>query len=445
MIGPDEPRYAAIGREMASSGDWITPRLWGEPWFEKPALLYWTTAAAFRIGLGEDLAPRVPITLLSLGFLVFFYFRIRRAFGIEVALYSTAILATSIGWIAYSEVGVTDLLLSVFFGSAMLLALDRASWKQDLAVGALLGLGVLAKALVPLVLAAPLILRRKIADLLLIGMACVAVALPWYWACYARNGKPFVDELFWRHHFQRFTTGETLHAQPFWFYVPVLLIGLLPWSAALAGLFSMQNVRVPERRFLLAWFLFGLLVFSFSKGKLAGYVLPLFPAAAVLMAIALAEHKYARWLVAICGFSVLIIPVVGAVLPSALVQGLRRSTIPIGPLLVLPVGGLLAIWCTALDRAGRRLMAAGVVAVFTLTAILYLKIAVVPRLDFVASVRPLWKRMEPDRASACVGEVQRSWVYGLNYYSISPLPPCSAGEFRIRIIPGAGGRPFIVR
>ena len=65
LLGPDEPRYAAIGRAMATTGDWITPRLWGAPWFEKPALLYWMTAAGFKAGLGVDLAPRLPVALAS--------------------------------------------------------------------------------------------------------------------------------------------------------------------------------------------------------------------------------------------------------------------------------------------------------------------------------------------------------------------------------------------
>src|ERR1700733_3690438 len=72
LVSADEPRYAAIGQAMARSGDWVTPRLWGQPWFEKPALLYWMTAAAFRLGLGEDLAPRLPVALLSVAFLIFF-------------------------------------------------------------------------------------------------------------------------------------------------------------------------------------------------------------------------------------------------------------------------------------------------------------------------------------------------------------------------------------
>src|ERR1700740_2719460 len=104
MLGPDEPRYASIGRAMAASGDWITPRLWGEAWFEKPALLYWMTGAGFRLGLGDDLAPRLPVALLSVAFLVFFYWALRREFGGRPALAATIILATSAGWLAFSYV-----------------------------------------------------------------------------------------------------------------------------------------------------------------------------------------------------------------------------------------------------------------------------------------------------------------------------------------------------
>src|SRR5438552_14426429 len=99
MLGPDEPRYAAIGREMARSGDWITPRLWGEPWFEKPALLYWMTGIAFRLGLGEDLAPRLPVAIVSVAFLAAFFWLLRREFGERAAAFATVILATSAGWI----------------------------------------------------------------------------------------------------------------------------------------------------------------------------------------------------------------------------------------------------------------------------------------------------------------------------------------------------------
>ncbi len=112
LVGPDEPRYAAIARQMAQSGDWITPRLWGELWFEKPALLYWMEGAAFRLGLSEDLAPRLPVALCSVAFLIFFYWILRREFGDPAAGFSTAILATSAGWLGLSHIGITDLPMS---------------------------------------------------------------------------------------------------------------------------------------------------------------------------------------------------------------------------------------------------------------------------------------------------------------------------------------------
>src|SRR5579883_2732778 len=123
MIGPDEPRYAAIGREMARSGDWITPRLWGQPWFEKPALLYWMTGAAFRAGLGPDVAPRLPVALLSIAFLCFFWWVVNREFGCGTASLASIVLGTTAAWIGFSQVGVTDLPLTAAFSTAMLLAL----------------------------------------------------------------------------------------------------------------------------------------------------------------------------------------------------------------------------------------------------------------------------------------------------------------------------------
>src|SRR5512146_3294379 len=159
MLGADEPRYAAIGRQMARSGDWITPRLWGQPWFEKPALLYWMSGAGFRLGLGPDLAPRLPVAILSVAFLIFFCWILWREFGCFAAWVSTLVLGTTVAWIGFSQVGVTDLPLTATFSAAMLLALPwiaRRDTRYLPAASALLGFAVLAKGLLPLVLAAPL-------------------------------------------------------------------------------------------------------------------------------------------------------------------------------------------------------------------------------------------------------------------------------------------------
>ena len=254
LVGPDEPRYASIAREMWSSGDWTTPRLSGEPWFEKPALLYWLGAATASLGVHDDRATRLPVALLSAAFLLFFYQTLASQFGGAAARYATLVLATSAGWVAFSQVGGFDLPLAATLGAALLCLLpwversDRATRKRLPVFGALLGVSMLAKGLVGPVLAFLALLGvalrrglRPVARDLLhprTWSPCAAVALPWYLLCYAANGSVFVDEFLWRHHVDRFFTGSLQHVEPFWYFLPVLLIGLL-----LLGLAFVVRVR----------------------------------------------------------------------------------------------------------------------------------------------------------------------------------------------------------
>ncbi len=258
LVGPDEPRYAAIGRAMAGSGDWITPRLWGQPWFEKPVLLYWMTASAFRLGMGPDLAPRLPVALLSLAFLAFFWWRLRSEWDTRVAFCSTAMLATSAGWLTYSHIAVTDLPLSVFFCAAVLLSIPWLARQERAgltAAAACLGLAALAKGLVPLVLFLPLFAFgwRRLGDWLRPGplLAFSICALPWYILCLMRNGSDFPRVLFVQQTFGRFASAALQHVQPPWFYIPISLLLLYPWFPILsfdaAGMDRFACPR-PDRR-----------------------------------------------------------------------------------------------------------------------------------------------------------------------------------------------------
>ena len=454
MFGPDEPRYAAIGREMAHSGDWITPRLWGDPWFEKPALLYWMTGAATLLGLGPDLAPRVPVALMSVTFLVFFFWILRREFGFRVALYSSMILATSAGWIAYSQVGVTDLPLAATFSAAMLLCLQwlRARDRRYLpAAAALLALAVLAKSLVPLVLALPLFWfgRKQIADLFrpaVIGTFAV-VALPWYLLCWLRNGSPFITTLFVQHQFGRFTSGALQHVQPVWFYAPDLLALLFPWLFLVPLLLRRDLYDARAARFLLLIVVFGLLFFSAAPNKLPGYLLPLLPALTALMGMALARARFAAgWLAGSIAIFALI-PVISWMLPIAMAEGMRHAypvdlaargaaALLVPPLLMLGALGILA------DRSGRRIVPVASVFCLVVLSVFWLKAAVIPRLDPEVSTRSLWRQAAAKRQPVCAGEMHRAWRDGLNYYSQGGLQDCGPAATGFQIVQD-GRRPVI--
>lgn len=446
LLGPDEPRYASIGREMASSGDWITPRLWGEPWFEKPALLFWMTGAGFKLGMGENLAPRLPISVVSVSFLVFFWHILARRFGARAAWYSTAMLGTSAAWLAFSYVAVTDLPMTAAFAAAMLLALDwvETGDRRRLPLSAaLLGIAVLGKGLVPLVLAAPLaaIRWRRFPDWLrpLTVAAFLATAAPWYLLCWWHNGEPFVRTFFWEHQVGRFASDALRHVQPFWFYAPVLVAGLLPWSPAMALLFRRSLYRDRTRVFLLAWVLFGFLFFSASTNKLPGYLLPLLPAVAALMGVALAESKRTTVVLVSAMAMLVAIPVAAQVLPQALAGGLSRSTPPVFSWWwLVPLAGALLVW--RLRSTDTRVVA---VTVSTAAAILFLKATAFPAIDSAYSARPLWREISDRRDQVCIGEMHRSWRYGLNYYSVTPLPDCSdqPRPFELRQDGADRGRP----
>ena len=428
MLGPDEPRYAAIGRAMAETGDWVTPRLWDEPWFEKPALLYWMTATGFKAGLNPDLAPRVPVALASVAFLVFFGVYLGREFGSRAALYATAILATSAGWLTYSHIGVTDLPLAVCFSVAMLLMMPGVGTVKPVWAGVFLGLAVLAKGLVPFVLIVPAFwfLRKRWKDLAAMLAVAVLIATPWYALVIVRNGQPFIDEFFWKHHFARFMNGSLQHVRPVWFFVPILWAGFFPWTPMLALLLRGRLYRDQRAQFLVAWAAFGLLFFSLSDNKLPGYVLPLMPAIAGLLGLQLAQ-AYGRTAPILaasllgCAAALLgLIPVVAQVLPTALLKGASSVTpaVPIELILVATVTGLLVGWlCFRWNNAG----GVGIIGAGVIAGVIFLIRSTFPALDQSVSARGFWR---VHGAQSCVESGTRSWQYGLDYYARREVPDC---------------------
>jgi 4-amino-4-deoxy-L-arabinose transferase-like glycosyltransferase len=438
LLGPDEPRYAAIGRTMAQTGDWVTPRLWGKPWFEKPPLLYWMTAAAFEAGLDEDLAPRLPVALASVGFLICFFIAVRREFDLRVAFYATAVLATSAGWLAFSHVAVTDLPMSAAFAGAMLIVMRgpladargnrAATVRESVSAGILLGLAVLAKGLVPLALFLPAVwfLRHRIRDLLVIFTSAAVVALPWYAAVTWNNGAAFLEEFFWKHHFARYVSGALMHERPLWFYVPVLVAALFPWSPFLFLLFSRHIYKDRRVRFLMAWLVWGLVFFSLSRNKLPGYLLPLLPALAVLLGFGISKaHARSAKMAALVATSAAMlgfIPAIQDLLPQALLYGFSRAQFYLPLFWILPAISLTLI-CGSLERTGRRDAAIALIAAVIVLSVGRLVWQTYPELDQKVSARGFW--VSRAGSITCASEKDRSRRYGLNYYAGREVPDCN--------------------
>ncbi|MCO5351793.1 MAG: hypothetical protein M9913_13005, partial [Bryobacteraceae bacterium] len=310
------------------------------------------------------------------------------------------------------------------------------------AAGACFGLALLAKGLVAGVLVLPFLwfARRSGRDLLVAGGVALVVALPWYLGMYARHGWPFIEELFLKHHFSRFSSGALQHVQPFWFYVPVLLGGIFPWVPLLFGL-TPRLWRSTPRRVWAATLLFGFVFFSASTNKLPGYLLPLIPSLAVLLAVGVREAPETRRALPVAALLLALAPVAASVLPQALLVGLRRTQWEALPWEYLVAVLPLAAGAWWLEGRGRRVAGLCLVAFGALLGLIYVQLSAFPVLDQVVSARTLAKRVEPHRERICVERLHRAMRYGLNYYLRAPLPQCSGSELPLMLDQAPGGLP----
>ncbi|MFZ0318882.1 MAG: glycosyltransferase family 39 protein [Candidatus Sulfotelmatobacter sp.] len=310
LIGADEPRYAQVAREMLERHDWITPVLGGQSWLEKPPLYYWQAMGAYSIFGVSDWAARLPsaidATLLVLAVYLFLR-RFRPGFELDGAL----IDASCAGVMGYAHAASMDMALAATFAAGMLAwwAWHESASKIYLAAFyALMALGALAKGPVAPFLAIIVIVcyaaavrewRLILKTLSLPGLVLFClIVLPWYFAVQARN-PVFFHEFIVEHNLGRFSKNLYHHTEPFWYYLPVTALALLPWTvfgiAALAHsirmwLASRKPQDIPQSFseyrlsiFACCWLIVPVIFFSISQSKLPGYILPAIPAGALLL------------------------------------------------------------------------------------------------------------------------------------------------------------------
>jgi 4-amino-4-deoxy-L-arabinose transferase-like glycosyltransferase len=317
VVGSDEPRYAQVAREMYLRGDWVTPTLGGHTWFEKPALLYWMLIGSYKaFGVSEFSARIGPALCGIITFLLLVVLAGKAEAGSErrgsdgwLGLVSGLVAASSAALIAFSRAATFDVVVTMtltatltafFFSEDAVSDSRRRLYLLGVYVGT--GLSLLAKGLIGVVIPLGVIglyflFKRKwpakgqLTSLLWGVPVALLVAATWYGPVISRHGWTFIDQFFIQHHFARFVSDKYHHTQPFYFYLVVVWLLVIPWVVYLfssilwivrqkwknAG--EVSNLEI----FAVAWLLFPVAFFSFSGSKLPGYILPVLPAAALLV------------------------------------------------------------------------------------------------------------------------------------------------------------------
>jgi 4-amino-4-deoxy-L-arabinose transferase-like glycosyltransferase len=459
LLGPDEPRYAWIARNMAESGDWITPRLYGNPWFEKPILYYWCAGAGFVLHLPGEWAARLPSALAALAAAIALFWLGRKLYdeptdaSARPALLAAILFSSCVGAVSLARAASPDMLFAAALTIAMAAAAralqargalqaERGAESPDgggghlaLAVfGGALGLAVLAKGPAALVLACGSVLAWAVATgnmrraMRLIHPYAIAifciVALPWYVVCALRNPE-FLRVFILQHNFQRYLTNEFQHRQPFWFFLPIAALALLPWTATLItaarrllGQWQSKSWITSPSFFFACWAVFPILFFSFSQSKLPGYILPAVPPLALLSGISLAraQGNSTPWINAAIGATWVLMGALAIHATSRLTVEAREDAghaIIVSAIGSIVLGAIIAALAFVRPRAALWLSFLLVAALVAVAGA-----RVLPALDPYLSARAhgemLRNDLRPDRLFTY--HLQRSWSYGLDFY-----------------------------
>jgi 4-amino-4-deoxy-L-arabinose transferase-like glycosyltransferase len=478
LVGADEPRYAQIAHEMLDRFDsahsladrlsaCVTPYLYGHPWLEKPALYYWRAMFTFQDFGVHDWSARLPSTSFAFVMAALIYLHMRRfragghldaalitvscagiigfARGASTDMQMAAPLAIGLlGWYAWYETGSKFWLFDIYFFTGV----------------ATLAKGPVAPFLAALIIASFAFLRR---EWRIIGrsfwwpgvLLYFAMVLPWFIAVQIQN-PTFFREFFLEHNLERFATDRYQHVQPFWYYIVVIVLAMMPWTVV-AGRALVDGIltsgaewrlrrlnprrRIPKRpgdafpEFLVLWALIPIVFFSFSKSKLPGYILPSIPPIAILTGDYLFRRRRPglnRWVLighaVVCG----VMSMFALLLPWFVAHGKTMPpprAIAIAAVAATGAALLILIVVKGYGVARLRLATTGVLMVlvlflygvgpfFGIPAVGATK-RVIHLLDRAYSARPLADRLmalAPATETVAVFRVRRDVEYGLSFY-----------------------------
>jgi 4-amino-4-deoxy-L-arabinose transferase-like glycosyltransferase len=305
LFDPDEGLHAAIAQEMVRSGDYVTPTFLGQPFLDKPILFFWTEALSLRLFGDTEFAIRVPPLLFGLAGMLAIALLGRSLFGDAAGLtagiaYATMLLPFGVSQVAVHDIGLIGFMTLACWCLVEASVSSRRTALLIVTAGVALGLSILTKGLVGCVFAtifaaclairAPAALPRLAVVLVGAGVVAILVAAPWYVAMeQAHPG--YLHYYFVERHLQGYLTATQRHAgRPWWYYVPIVAGGALPWTGYL--LLALRDARADALRLVLwGWFAIGLVFLSIGESKLVTYALPLFPALALLAGETIARRS----------------------------------------------------------------------------------------------------------------------------------------------------------
>jgi 4-amino-4-deoxy-L-arabinose transferase-like glycosyltransferase len=469
LVGADEPRYAQIAREMLARRDLVTPTLYGKPWLEKPPLYYWRAMESYWALGVSDWAARLPSATAATFMVAVIYFFLRR-FRPGTQLNGALMTATSAGVIGFARGAGTDMLLTAAFVVGMLAwfawyAAERRLWLVFFYF--LMALGALAKGPVaPLLAALAIVILALVQrDVRLITrtlwlpgiLLFLAVSLPWYVAVQLQNPQ-FLREFIFQHNLGRFASNMYHHKQPFWYFVPVLVLGVMPWTVlVIAGWIETikQWHEQPATReatlskFLLIWTAVVLVFFSISASKLPGYILPAVPACTILAADWVSRRERLGWAVVIAqGVLSAALLALALLYPSLLEY---RYKIP-GEALWWALGFGAAVFVATVSVLGRKGAAALRLVVLTpvIVGLAFLLRIGAPAIDNALSARPVAReitQMEGHPVEVAVFNASRETEYGLAFYRNQAIPRYERGEVpaqdHLVVVPEAYADDFV--
>lgn len=445
---PDEARHAEVAREVYTAGDWtgwILPHLNAKPYHDKPILYYWLVSASYaRGGVNEGSARLVSATAMLLTVFAVYAWA-ARVWGMREAVAAAVVLVTSLEFIGLGRYASLDMLFTLWLTAGVLAVhwwtLDRRPAAALLFAGVMAGLGLLTKGLVAplLIFGVPglwLIGTRRFAHVfdsgfLWAGVAALVVALPWYGLVGVMDPQ-YLKVFLLQHHLGRFMGSAriALHPKPWWFYAPILVGGFLPWSTLLPA--AIRRERGDHGvRFCLLWGLAILLFFSASRGKLGTYILPCFPALALVVGRYVAAAPSAltgdptdrRWfragLWAIAGACLLVTP---ALLGLGLTK-LSFATLPMSlhGLVLVPVGVAIIL----LLRRGREDLAPLAVATGMVATLLVFYLRIAPAISTFVSDAALVQAMSDPSAELLAYKIKPA---SLLFYHRAPIEVVATPE-----------------